>query len=228
VRLLSNVEHYGGDVVLVTITAPGRDVLVDDVAMMRWNSTASGRWRRLHRRAAEIARRRHGRLSLLAWTWEYQRRGALHKHLVIGVSSARELAAAHTYVQALHELRGRHGFGFVDRGRRTGGRRALEVVPARRAARYVAKYLSPLSADGKPTLSETVVRPDVPPLVVYVSRSLTSQTGMTMRYLRWRRWAYMNKLPAIHPATGELVNESIATRSADELRAWAAIRQHDS
>lgn len=184
-RLRSNVEHYDGSVVTMAITAPGKDVLVDDEAMHRWNSTAAVRWRALHRAAAQAARRRHGRFRVLAWTWEYQRRGALHKHVVLGADTARELAAAHTYVAELDRLRHRHGFGFVDRGRKRRGQgRALEVIPPARAGRYLAKYLSPLGKDSKPTLSETVVREDVPPLVVFVSRSLTSETGMTMRYLQ--------------------------------------------
>lgn len=215
---------------LVTITAPGRDRLPDRAAMEAWNRTAPERWRAIHRAASQRARRRHGRFSLVAWSWEYQRRGALHKHVIVGVASARELAAAHTYVQALHELRQAHDFGFVDRGRKTGGRRALEVIPPARAGRYVAKYLSPLE-NGKPTLSATVVQPDVPPLVAYVSRSLTTRTGVTMRFLRWRRYAWAMGLPNFHPLTGELVH-SIEQRACEhgqvhELRSYLAIRQDD-
>jgi hypothetical protein len=165
---------------------------------------------------------------MLAWTWEYQRRGALHKHIVVGVNTARELAAAHTYAQALHELAAGAGFGFVDRGRRTGGRRCLEVIPAQRAARYVAKYLSPLGDDHKPTLSATVVRADVPPHTAYVSRSLTGETGMTMRYLRWRRKAYVLKLPPINPVTGELLASmverlAVDARAREDVQRWCAI-----
>jgi hypothetical protein len=123
-------------------------------------------------------------------------------------------------------MRGQHGFGFVDRGRkRRGEGRCLEVIPAQRASRYVAKYLSPLDGDGKPTLSETVTRPDVPPLVAYVSRSLTGETGMTMRYLRWRRMAYVLKLPAIVPSTGELVSSVIERGQRDEIRRWLALER---
>lgn len=196
---MANVTAYGGSVALVTITAPGRDVLghdgdglVHDLAAWRWNGTAASRWREMHRAAAQIARRRHGVLSVLAWSWEYQRRGVLHKHVVVGVHTARELGAAHTYVQALHELRDRYGFGYVDRGRRHGGKRSLEVVPPTRAARYLAKYLAPIDREtGKLVLSETVLRPDVPPLVVYVSRALTVRTNCTMRELRRVRWVFV-------------------------------------
>jgi hypothetical protein len=205
-RLLVNIASYGGDVAIVTITAPGAARLPDARAMMRWNSTAASRWRSLHRAAAQVARRRHGRLTLLAWTWEYQRRGALHKHAVMGVQTAAELAAAHTYANALSELAGTYDFGFVDRGRAHGGKRSLEIIPAGRASRYVAKYLSPLDSAGKPTLSETVTRDDVPPLVAYVSRTLTTSTGCTMRFLRHVRLCWVL---GIDPRTGEVLRASL-------------------
>lgn len=207
-RILANVAAYNGKVVLVTITGPGDAELprvgdtgvVDQESAWRWNSTAASRWRRLHRTAAQRARRRHGVLTLVCWTWEYQKRGILHKHLVLGVDTARELAAAHTYVAALDELRESFGFGFVDRGRKHAGKRSLEVIPAEVGARYVAKYLSPRDGAGKPTLSATVLKPDVPPLVVYVSRGMTDRTGITMRYLRRVRVAYFL---GHDPETGE-------------------------
>lgn len=169
--------------------------------MVEWNLGAPARWRRLHQAARQAAIRDGHKVTVISRTWEYQRRGALHVHVVLGVASARELAGAHAYAQQLADRRGRHDFGFVDRGRRTGGRRALEVVPAERAARYVAKYLSPLDREGKPTLSATVTQRDVPPQVVYVSRDLTSKTGVTMRYLRWCRLA---AFLGVDPRTGEI------------------------
>jgi hypothetical protein len=194
---------------LITITGPGRDLLppgtdgrVTLSARTNWNNSAPRRWRELHRAAAQTARRKHGRFSLVAWTWEYQRRGILHKHLVVGVETARERAAAHTYVAELDRLRQRHGFGFVDRGRkhRSSGTRRLEVLSSLVASRYVAKYLSPLDDAGKPSLSDTVTQPDVPALVHYVSRNLTGKTGITMRYLRHVRLCWVLK---IDPVTGE-------------------------
>lgn len=221
-KLLANTEAYGGSVALVTVTAPGSQQLPDGTAMMRWNRTAPVRWRNLHRAASQIARRRHGRFSLVAWTWEYQRRGALHKHVIVGVESARELAAAHTYVDALHQLRERHGFGFVDRGRKHGGKRSLEVIPGDRAGRYVAKYLSPLGEDGKPTLSETVLRDDVPPLVAHVSRELTSRTGVTMRGLRRLRYVFVLAREAgVHVSRIDLQTGEIHAGYASPARARA-------
>jgi hypothetical protein len=262
--LLSNIEAYAGSVALLSITAPGVDGVAfwwknpagwvdvpgwraheipwadarrqhaDPAVAIRWNRSAPRRWRELHRAAAQRARRAHGVLSVVSRTWEYQRRGLLHVHVVLGMATPRERAAAHAYALAVEDLRERHGFGFVsDTSRSSSWRqRGLEVIVAERAARYVAKYLSPLK-DGKPTLSETVTRRDVPAHVIHVGRFLTARTGMTMRYLRWRRKAYMLKLPAIDPRTGELVSSLIARcrdaeRGAeDDLEAYLAVRQNE-
>jgi hypothetical protein len=208
VKLLSNVTVYGGDVALVTITAPGADRLPDRRAMVDWNLAAPPRWRRLHSAARSAAIREGLPVTIVARTWEYQKRGALHVHVIVGVATALELAGAHAYANHLARLRGLHDFGFVDRGRRTGSRRALEVVPAERAARYMAKYLAPIRG-GKLTLSETAQRRDVPPHVLHISRVLTAKTGVTMRSIRWRRRCFMAR---VDPATGETW-ASMATRS---------------
>ena len=216
-RLLANVTAYNGPVALLAVTAPGKDVLPNQAAMWRWNTTAPARWRAMHRAAAQIARRRHGKLSVLAWTWEYQRRGALHKHPVLGMATPRERAAAHTYALALDQLRHVYGFGFISDTSKSGAwrRKGLQEIAADRAGRYVAKYLSPLDrSTGKPTLSETVTRPDVPPLVAYVSRSLTMKTGVTMRYLRWVRLAYVL---GVNPDTGEVLAPAGALDLHEEL-----------
>jgi hypothetical protein len=203
-KLLANVEHYGGDVALVTATAPGSDRLPDRRAMVEWNLDAPGRWRRLHTAARSAAVRRGFRVTIVARTWEYQKRGALHVHVVVGTATAAEMAGAHEYAHQLARLRATHDFGFIDRGRRTGTRRALEIVPAARAARYLAKYLSPLDRDGKPTLSETVLRRDVPPHVLHVQRELTQATGITMRSLRRLRRCHAM---GVNPETGELLDD---------------------
>jgi hypothetical protein len=122
--------------------------------------------------------------------------------VAVGLSSAAERAAAQTYVNALSELAGQHGFGWVDRGRRTAGKRVIAVIKGETAGRYLAKYLSPLDATGKPTLSATVTRAEVPANVVYVSTKLTLQSGVTMRFLRHVRLAYVL---GIDPRTGEVV-----------------------
>jgi hypothetical protein len=246
-RLLANLSAYEGDVVMLTITAPGVDGVswwtrdangrwvdvpdwrahripwaddtqdvADSSAATAWNCTAPRRWRELHRTASRRARRRRRRLSLLGRTYEYQSRGLLHLHLVLGFATAAEKAGAYAYLAAIEDLRERHGFGFVDRGRKVKRRgRALEVKGTEHAARYVAKYLSPLDSAGKPTISETVKREDVPANPVYVSRTLTARTGVTMRSLRRVRIAYFL---GFDPATGETY-ASIVTREALRLSA---------
>lgn len=127
---------------------------------------------------------------MLAKAWEYQRRGVLHVHVVVVMGSAVEMASSHVYVQALHELAGQHGFGFVDRGKRVrqGAARTLPVIAPERAARYLAKYLAPLGEGGKPTVSETAMREDAPGHLLYVRRGLSP---WTMRAIRRQRWAHV-------------------------------------
>jgi hypothetical protein len=211
-KLLVNVEAYGGDVALVTITAPGRDVLpygeggtqVDRAAARRWNREAREQFRGLHRRASERTKRwARGQgiewAGVVARAWAFQRRGVLHVHLIVPMGTAGERLASHRYVAILDALRDEHGFGFVDRGRRTKSHqwaRQLERVPQERAARYLAKYVAghKLGAGGRLELAETVSHPDVPPHVVHVHRHLTARTGCTMRSLRLRRSAWWTAL----------------------------------
>jgi hypothetical protein len=216
-KLLVNVEAYGGAVALVTVTAPGaRDLpwdesvcahlgkhrhsgklgcKVDERAAHLWNLQAPGDWRRLHRKASTRARRAQLRYcekagiepgdpwAIIAREWEFQARGVLHMHAVVPMATPEERAASRAYVDCLRDLGERHAFGFVDR--------KLEVVPAQRAARYVAKYIAAVdSGSGKITLSETVTHRDVPRHVTYVSRRLTMRTGVTMRSLRRKRYAW--------------------------------------
>lgn len=211
VKLLANIREYAGDVAIVTVTAPGRDVLpygndgqaVERAAARRWNRQARHEWRKLHRkasqRAARHAHRHGGRWSVVARSWEFQRRGVLHVHVVVPMGTALERLASHVYVDALEELRHRHGFGFVDRGRakKRGGLwiRALEAIPQERAARYVAKYLGGWKR-GRLEISATVGHPDVPGHVIHVRRELTRKTGVTMRELRARR-ACFRRFPGL-------------------------------
>lgn len=208
-RVLANVAAYGGDVALATVTAPGQAVLpwdgtdarmVERVAARRWNHGAREQWRCLHRKAAQRASRfskRHGGAwGILAKSWEFQLRGVLHAHVVLPCGTPLERMASQIYVEALAEMAAAHGFGYVDRGRKSkqGGvwRRRLEVIPAERAGRYVAKYVAKLGVGGEGLqLGPTVSHPDVPPQVVYVSRRLTASTGITMRSLRLRRYAHV-------------------------------------
>jgi hypothetical protein len=173
-----------------TLTAPGSDVLCDVATLEAWNVLAPTHWRLLNAEVQKRVERDCGRrASLLTWVWEKQRRGALHKHFVLGVKTARERLAADLYLKHMNALRRFYGFGFMDRGnwdpkRR---RRALREVSGLHAGRYLAKYLMKRDENGDPVVSEMVRHRDVPPLVAYVARVLTKQTGVTMRALReWR------------------------------------------
>lgn len=102
-----------------------------------------------------------------------QARGVLHYHLLVDYRPGRERARIDEYVRQLKELAPRYMFGFVDISRRFDG------AGGARAAGYCAKYI------GKAT-SETMVegRP------MYVGQHLTSKTGVTMRFCRFKRYVW--------------------------------------
>jgi hypothetical protein len=188
--------------------------------MSGWNGAAPERWRRLHSAAAQEAKRQTGqRPRLVAWAWEFQKRGALHKHFVLGMGSPGERAAARVYMCELERLRGSHGYGFISdtrQGRLARAWREIgpERIEARRAGNYVAKYLALKGSDGRPVVAETVAHPDVPPLVVYVDRRLTGQTGVTMRSLRFQRFAWRARFDY---RTGETFASAVSNPVHPEL-----------
>lgn len=203
IRTLAAVQAHGGAVALVTVTAPGQDELpwgddpgrVDATYARRWNESAPGRWSSLHRAAARAARRvadeRGASWRLLVKSWEYQKRGVLHLHLLVPMTSPGEVAASNAYVTHLAEAASLHGFGYVDRGKLgpTGPRksaRRLEPVDPDRAARYVSSYVASTGA-GKGGVAEVARCQGVPGAVVYLAQTLTQKSGVTMRSLRDRR-----------------------------------------
>lgn len=205
-KLLVNVQAYGGAVSLVTVTAPGRDLLpfregtheVERAIARRWNRQARAEWRRIHRKATQKAKRharRHGfEWGVIARAWAFQRRGVLHLHVIVPMERAIDRICSQIYAEALASMAEAHGFGYVDRGRKTRAgttwsRRLLEVVHQERAARYLAKYVAKHTEVGL-ELHATALHPDAPGQIVYVSRELVSRTGISMRYLRSRRIAF--------------------------------------
>jgi hypothetical protein len=208
-RILSNlIDGYGGAVVLLTITAPGADVLpwdgerVEREAARAWNVSAPKQWSAMHRRLAVVVGRLGLKPNLLAYVWAFQKRGVLHLHLALGAETVAESYAAKVYGQLLKGDRatsdplrvagvkgpadlGRgwakeSGFGFVDVQPMRGGAKGL--------ASYLAKYVCKDGVNGRPELAETVDHPDVPARPIYVSRQLTATTRCTMRNLRLRRY----------------------------------------
>lgn len=145
VKLLRNIEEFGGAVALVTITAPGSDELpwdesicehlgphvhsggrgcrIHELAAHLWNEQAPADWRLLHRRASQrakrTARRWGGRWSVVAMEWEFQKRGVLHRHVVVPMATSLDRLCSQLYAQTLAEGAKERGFGYVDRGKRT-------------------------------------------------------------------------------------------------------------
>jgi hypothetical protein len=164
----ANLAVWDGHVCMVTLTAPGRDVLpwdrrrcshpgrhkcsgrlgcrVDETAAAVWNADVARRLSALMNRCQQRVRDRHGKgvhVVLLCYVLEAQRRGVLHPHLVLGYRTAKERKALDTLRKGLRELRGEYGFG-------TGSGSFDEGQPERfnpaDAARYISKYLRPDSA----------------------------------------------------------------------------------
>lgn len=136
---------------------------------------------------------------VLAIVLEAQQRGVFHPHVILGYRTGGDRAALDTFRSAVKEARGRHGFG-------TGPGSFDAGQPDRfspsDAARYVTKCLRPDGAktsfvpllraidelaerDPVTGRSKVLVRP------VYVSPQLTRRTGVTMGFLRFRRFAYV-------------------------------------
>jgi hypothetical protein len=223
-RLRANLAAWDGKTCLVTLTAPGADILPWDrgtcrpgehrcsgergcrvhwVAGAAWNSTVTKRLGALLKVAREQTRRSHGakaKVVVLGYVCEAQQRGVFHPHVVVGYRTAADRSALDTFRGALKRKRGSYGFGTGRRGSFDAG--TPERFTARDAGRYISKYLRPDGAKASfvplldainritPRDRETgrlkvLVRP------VYVSTVLTRRTGVTMTYLRFKRWVWM-------------------------------------
>jgi hypothetical protein len=207
-RLLENLRIVPLTV-MFSVTAPGADLYpfdprfcshspsqrcsgalgcrVDPEMAAAFNKNAGRWWSELHRAAkvrADRATAHKGKL--LARVWERQKRGLAHVHGVISVQSPTEQAWAKAYVTALREMAPRYGFGFVDGWHKIGRR----FWPGDQAGAYLSSYFAG-GRGRKMAITDNVLAGDLPRLVVFVSRDLTSRTGCTMRSLRMARrlWA---------------------------------------
>jgi hypothetical protein len=164
-RLRENLAAWDGKTCLVTLTAPGADLLQWDPAKCPsgehkcsgklgcrvhwldaaiWNSTVTKRLGDLLKVARERTRRKHGRnvrVHVLAYVCESQQRGVFHPHVVLGYRTAGDRAALDTFVEALRRQRGAYGFGIGRRGSFDGGK--PDRFTGRDAGRYISKYLRP-------------------------------------------------------------------------------------
>jgi hypothetical protein len=165
VCLRENLAAWDGKTCLVTLTAPGVDVLRWDQSKCPegeprcsgrlgcrvhwydaavWNSTVTKRLGDLLKLARERVRRKHGgrgEVWVLAYVCEAHQRGVFHVHLVLGYRTAPDRAALETFRDALRDRRGAYGFGRGRRGSFDGGE--PDRFSGRDAGRYISKYLRP-------------------------------------------------------------------------------------
>jgi hypothetical protein len=150
-----------------------------------FNRRAGQWWSELHRAAKVRADRSTGlKGKLAARVWEKQKRGLAHIHGVVSVESPAHVRWAQAYIGALREMAPRYGFGFVDGWHKVG----RKFWPGVQAAAYLSSYFA---GGRKMAITDNVLAGDLPRLVVFVGRDLTSRTGCTMRSLRNARrlWA---------------------------------------
>ncbi len=210
-RLFVNLEQLKMSV-MFSVTAPGADLhpfdpdycshppnekcsgtrgcRVNPEIAEAFNRHAGNWWSELHRAAkvrADRATRFKGRLA--ARVWEKQKRGLAHLHGVISVESPEHVRWAEAYVTALGEMAPRYGFGFVDGWHKIGRR----FWPGVQAAAYLSSYFAG-GRGRKMAITENVLAGDLPRLVIFIGRQLTTRTGCTMRNLRNARglWASRN------------------------------------
>jgi hypothetical protein len=81
----------------------------------------------------------------------------------------------------LFGLAPRYGFGITER--------KLQTRSAKRIAAYLSSYFV-TGKRGKVSLQESVMSPEMPRSIIYVSTELTQRTGVTMRELRFRRFVW--------------------------------------
>lgn len=206
-----NLEAYGGAVALVSITAPGEDRLpwdrercrhregtrcsgkrgcrVQDRALREWAETLVWRWAKLRQAArAAVIRAGHEPPLLLERTWEPQKRGVPHLHLVLGYGLPRERRAAQAFADELARLAPAYDFGHVDRGKREqDGTRRLQAITGSDAARYLSGYLLGRSKR-KGSIRENLADPHLPRALLWLTPKLTAITKVTIRRLRYAYW----------------------------------------
>lgn len=169
---------------------------VEYKAARAWNEWAPHEWTRLNRAAMTAVARLGFKSPLLAYVWEFQKRGVLHLHCVCAFSTPEELAATRAYQAELVRLASAYLFGRVDSEERP--------RTVARAADYLSRYLVRGGRGSKPTIQETVTRADAPTLVAYVAPRLTKATGVTMGFLRSKRRAFQELRSVLRATNGEL------------------------
>ncbi len=106
----------------------------------------------------------------------------LHVHPLLGYSTPTERAAADLYFRELERMAAAHGFGYLERKRRT--------MAAKASAAYLSGYFVK-GKRGKLSLTETVKSGEMPRSIVYVAPWLSQKSGWTMRSLRLKRFLWV-------------------------------------
>jgi hypothetical protein len=176
---------------------------VGAIAAAAWNATVTKRLGELLKVAREQTRRAHGndvRVVVLGYVCEAHQRGVFHVHLVLGYRPGLDRLALDTFRDTVRRKRGAYGFGTGSRGSFDAGQ--PDRFTGADAGRYISKYLRPDAAktsfvpllqavagltprDPKTGRHKHLLRP------IYISTSLTKKTGVTMGYLRFRRWVFV-------------------------------------
>jgi hypothetical protein len=191
-RIRENLRAFDGSVRLLTITAPGK---VEwpwgeraELDAVRWNCDMWSHWKALRKAASVDAGRasKGQRSGLLVFVPELQKRGFLHLHVVLGAETPLQRRWAEAFVRYCRQNGARYGFGRVDFDAKRGWTAARESLGG-----YLSKlggYVSKLG--GVRELWEDADKTgQLPARCFYVSRRLTSRTGLTMRASRLRsRW----------------------------------------
>lgn len=218
---------WGGLTTLTTLTAPGAKFFpwdptrcklkgphehsgpngctVNPYVAAGWNETMNERLTRLFDAARERVRRAGLPCpEVLVHTAELKR-GLFHVHTVLGFEPYQR-QGLELFLDTLDELRGSYGFGTSKRGgfdRGTPGK----FVGAH-AGLYVSKYLRPGEAKGSflpaiEVMEKVGLRdPETGRLrhnfrPVYVNRTLTARSKVTMSFLRFTRYAYKRFGPGL-------------------------------
>lgn len=219
VRAVAASEQLEHGVALVTVTAPGKTHFVPGeyltlgsrrAQMDDWNRSARRRWRLLHLRASRRVRPWAQALGadwrVLYRSWEYQKRGVLHLHLVLPHDTWEERWCTELYVHYLWSLARSYHFGYVLGGddRDTPGWVREPNVPtaaAESVARYVCKYVASIG-HGKDSMRSVAKRTAKRGSVLYIAPKLTRASGVTMTSLRARRRIYA-RYPWARESTAE-------------------------
>lgn len=205
-KMRINLEHLKGRVVLISVTAPGADLLpwacdrqhkhaggygcqVDRQYARAWAEQAPDNWKAL-RDAARLAVKRAMRVDhpdyepahlVIERVWEPQKRGVPHLHVVAGARTPLELKAVELFHQALLERAPEYGFGSQ--------LHITKPMAGEDAARYLAGYLlgrgrTP-KPGAKPTIRENLDDPLMPRLLVWETPAIGS-ISRSERMTAWR------------------------------------------